>query len=210
MFTRKFSEKVIQNVGSLFFLCLHLNIISPFILFSPFIQLFCKVPTDEDLYQSSPSKKTCLCSKKQHFIANITLGVLCIIFAGVLIYLVVKQNSKTALSRHDRSAVEKIYFYQISDTHLDIYYDEHVNADGRQLCRNVEKIDGTKVNTTKSLAPYGRMHCDTPRHLLVSAAKEMEELNEELENPVEFILLSGIIHVSLIYLECFSHFVCFP
>jgi len=77
----------------------------------------------------------------------------------------------------------------VSDTHLDIYYNEKVNGLNWQMCRAIKRKNGYKVNYTEGAAPYGRIKCDSPYKLVQSSADFIGNLNRDTK--AEFVILSG-------------------
>ena len=93
------------------------------------------------------------------------------------------------------------YFFHISDIHLDVLYSKYVSSENFQLCRNITRrckmctnmsTESEKpVILTDGFADFGRVGCDAPVGLVKSAAKYMQEINERLTKPVDFIIVTG-------------------
>ena len=134
-----------------------------------------------------------ICSKKQYLIATVILTILCILFAGLTIFLLLRGNVDQHQSSHKKRDIGKgMVFFQISDTHLDIYYDRNIASANYQMCRSIKiKNHTSSLVQSAHAAKYGRLRCDTPKELLESAAQKLNDLNKQLKKPVEFIMISG-------------------
>ena len=137
------------------------------------------------------------CSKKQYVIATVILIILCLLFAALCIFLLVRETDSSKPSKGMTYDNQEMFF-QISDTHLDIYYNASVTSENWQMCRNLQRSSGqTVINFSNKTAIYGRAGCDTSRDLLLSVAQQMNDLNKELPSPAKFILLSGKIELKI-------------
>ena len=95
-----------------------------------------------------------------------------------------------------------LYFFHITDIHLDILYSKYVSSENWQMCRNMSRRSGKPVNLTDGYAEFGRVGCDASEALVKSAASYMEEINGNLTKPIDFIIISGDLCCTLLY---FAH-----
>ena len=84
-----------------------------------------------------------------------------------------------------------LYFFHITDVHLDVLYSKHVSSENWQMCRNMSRRSGQPVNLTDGYAEFGRVGCDASEALVKSAANYMEKINGNLPKPIDFIIISG-------------------
>lgn len=99
-----------------------------------------------------------------------------------------KQETEASHESHVHS------FFQISDTHLDLFYDPTIAAKNREkdvFCRSIS-IKGSSANPkAKSVAKYGRDKCDLPRITIEEAVLKMKNVYNEMDDKAEFVLMTG-------------------
>ena len=84
-----------------------------------------------------------------------------------------------------------LYFFHITDVHLDVLYSKHVSSENWQMCRNMSRRSGQPVNLADGYAEFGRVGCDASEALVKSAANYMEKINGNLPKAIDFIIISG-------------------
>lgn len=129
------------------------------------------------------------------------LVLTCIILSITLAVIVKEHKHSELLRKKKRTATDVndlVYFFQLSDIHLDIYYSPTISNDNGQMCRNSTK-GNEMINVTKDYASYGRVRCDSSEALLKSAATYMKDINRNLTKPIDFILVSGNIINSFLF-----------
>ena len=133
----------------------------------------------------------------------IAILVLTCIILSITLAVIVKEHKHSELFRKKkRTAVDEndlIYFFQLSDVHLDIYYSATISNEKGQMCRNSSTKENEMPSVTKDHAKYGRVKCDSPEALLKSAATYMQDINGNLVKPIDFILVSGNIINSFLF-----------
>ena len=121
------------------------------------------------------------------------LVLTCIILSITLAVIVKEHKHSEVFRKKKRTAIDVndlIYFFQLSDVHLDIYYSATISNEKGQMCRN-STIRNELPSLTKDYARYGRVRCDSPEALLKSATTYMKDINGNLVKPIDFILVSG-------------------
>ena len=121
------------------------------------------------------------------------LVLTCIILSITLAVIVKEHKHSEVFRKKKRAAIDVndlIYFFQLSDVHLDIYYSATISNEKGQMCRN-STIRNEVPSLTKDYARYGRVRCDSPEALLKSATTYMKDINGNLVKPIDFILVSG-------------------
>ena len=121
------------------------------------------------------------------------LVLTCIILSITLAVIVKEHKHSEVFRKKKRTAIDVndlIYFFQLSDVHLDIYYSATISNEKGQMCRN-STIRNEVPSLTKDYARYGRVTCDSPEALLKSATTYMKDINGNLVKPIDFILVSG-------------------
>ena len=137
----------------------------------------------------SPKSKT-----NQSLKILVAILVLTCIILSITLAVIVKEHKHSEVFRKKKRAAidvnDLIYFFQLSDVHLDIYYSATISNEKGQMCRN-STIRNEVPSLTKDYARYGRVRCDSPEALLKSATTYMKDINENLVKPIDFILVSG-------------------
>jgi len=119
------------------------------------------------------------------------LTLVCAILTVTLCIIVLQHKDTTNKKKRDIVTKDLIYFFQVSDTHLDLYYNSNITNINHQACRNVTKLNSTNITLSKTVAKFGRFKCDTPDELMVSVETHMKSINDQLEHAVEFVLITG-------------------
>ena len=121
------------------------------------------------------------------------LVLTCIILSVTLAVIVKEHKHSEVFRKKKRTAIDVndlIYFFQLSDVHLDIYYSATISNEKGQMCRN-STIRNEVPSLMKDYARYGRVRCDSPEALLKSATTYMKDINGNLVKPIDFSLVSG-------------------
>ena len=95
--------------------------------------------------------------------------------------------------RHENGVTR--HFLQLSDTHLDIYYNSNITNKLHQGCRNVPKRSNNSTNLSdmhsERTAEFGRFQCDAPTRLMISVQDQIKNVARDMENGIDFLILTG-------------------
>lgn len=122
-------------------------------------------------------------------VTNIVVALLAVVLMCVVVVVGVKYGFRGRNGVGEN--MELTHFIQISDTHLDLYYDETVTNKNGQQCRNRHTTSGHSIEKLNTSGRFGRVGCDSPRRLLKSLVEHLRNLKQVKEGKIEFVVLTG-------------------
>lgn len=129
------------------------------------------------------------CSSKFRVLI-ILLAVIVAMLAVSLVAVVLRCNKRfEGTTSHHHTNIK--YFFQISDTHLDIYYNASITNKKHGMCRDKPLKKENSTTHADNVATFGRVKCDSSTLLLQSLSNELQNVNKKLDRSAEFVLITG-------------------
>ncbi|XP_057302784.1 acid sphingomyelinase-like phosphodiesterase 3a isoform X2 [Hydractinia symbiolongicarpus] len=129
------------------------------------------------------------CSSKFRVLI-ILLAVIVAMLAVSLAAVVFRCNKRfVGATRHRHTNIK--YFFQISDTHLDIYYNANITNKKHGMCRDKPLKKENSTTYADNVATFGRVQCDSSTLLLQSLSNKLQNVNKKLDRSAEFVLITG-------------------